>query len=270
MKIDNGMLNAWVFERISRRIITLLKKGIVPWANYWCTKEKGIPTNFVTREKYGGVNLMLLSNNKRDLNLYATKKQVESVGGILGPKARGYFFYDNGNSYEIVYHIKDCRQLPYQYHVHPYPPVKSYKLSLAGKVAAGSRNNPKLKCRYIDTKYDYVNDNIRIKKFKDFEYGEVYYYELFRELIRSTGHPKRLKRVDGYTIHNKDTMFYEELVCELGAAYLKNYTQLYLWMYADTFNIKKCITCIEADCMYIIRAAYDAQKAVEYILNKVT
>lgn len=51
-----------VYSIVTKKIIELLKKGLVPWRRLWT--GGGLPRNIVSRKPYQGVNHFLLSASK--------------------------------------------------------------------------------------------------------------------------------------------------------------------------------------------------------------
>lgn len=67
--------------------------------------------------------------------------------------------------------------------------------------------------------YSPTEDYISIPPIRDFDSKEEYYSALFHEIIHWTGHPSRLNR-EASGRYGSEDYAYEELVAELGAAYL--------------------------------------------------
>jgi antirestriction protein ArdC len=96
-----------------------------------------------------------------------------------------------------------------------------------------------------------------------------YYKTLYHELVHSTGHKSRTGRVKDWNSFGSDPYAKEELVAELGASILTNYTGIET---EDTDKnteayIKSWIKRFKEDSKLIISAGSKAQKAVDYILG---
>lgn len=81
-------------QNITNTIIDSLKKGLIPWRKPWTgIATPRIPTNFVMKRKYSGVNIPILwaASQQRgfDVDYYATFNQWRSVGASVkkGEKA---------------------------------------------------------------------------------------------------------------------------------------------------------------------------------------
>jgi antirestriction protein ArdC len=100
-----------------------------------------------------------------------------------------------------------------------------------------------------------------------------YHSTLFHELVHSTGHESRIYRPHSFRAekeNRKHDYSFEELVAELGSAYLCANTGLdssheqsaaYLKGWADVLSK-------EDNAKWIIQASGKAQKAVDYILDE--
>jgi antirestriction protein ArdC len=107
---------------------------------------------------------------------------------------------------------------------------------------------------------------------KDFRQVEEYYATTFHELTHSTGHASRLKRngITSSTAHfGSEEYSQEELVAEIGASMLTG-----LAGFVDvTFDnsaayIQSWLRKLKDDKTLIVKAASQAQKAVDYILGE--
>ena len=105
---------------------------------------------------------------------------------------------------------------------------------------------------------------------KRFDDEEAYYATLFHELIHSTGHEKRLKRV-GIMERNgfgSDPYCKEELVAELGSAFLCGFAGIVERMIDNSAAyVDGWLKQLQNDRTLIVSAAAQAQKAADYILG---
>ncbi|GAJ02093.1 unnamed protein product, partial [marine sediment metagenome] len=113
-------------------------------------------------------------------------------------------------------------------------------------------------------------DILKIPSKKEFKDREKYYSSKFHELIHSTGHETRLSRKDSKGNGFGDERYSkEELVAEIGASFLcalcgiENKT-----INNSTAYIQGWLKRLNNDKTLIISASAQAQKAVDYILNK--
>ena len=110
-------------------------------------------------------------------------------------------------------------------------------------------------------------DLIRVPEKSRYEQIQKWYNTLFHELTHSTGHPKRLNRLDTERAHDNIHAYgKEELVAGMGAAMLAGHagldTQLLEYDASYIAHWKKTI---QGDKSIVLRAASLAQKAVDCI-----
>ena len=113
-------------------------------------------------------------------------------------------------------------------------------------------------------------DTVCIPDQRTFFKDEQFYSTLFHELVHSTGHRSRLARHEKIKNHNFGSQDYiqEELVAEMGAAYLCGITDLEQeTIENNTAYIKSWIRTLKNDPKVLVLAAAQAQKAVDYILE---
>ncbi|MBF0315095.1 MAG: ArdC family protein, partial [Oligoflexia bacterium] len=70
-----------VYEIITSRVIKSLEQGVVPWKKPW--SGESVPSNFVTKRAYSGLNLFLLNANSFCSRYYLTFLQVSELGGRI-------------------------------------------------------------------------------------------------------------------------------------------------------------------------------------------
>ena len=98
-----------------------------------------------------------------------------------------------------------------------------------------------------------------------------YYSTLFHELVHSTGSEKRLSRKTIADMHEfgSDAYSQEELVAELGAAYLSSLTGILNASIENTVAyINGWLVALKNDKRFIVQASGQAQKAVDFIMNQ--
>lgn len=121
-----------------------------------------------------------------------------------------------------------------------------------------------------DAFYKTEKDTVHIPHKDHFNSLELYYSTLFHELIHSTGSKKRLSRSGIINIDKKDKFkyAYEELIAELGASFLCGFVGIEEYTLNDSASyINGWLSFIEANPKYFLKAAFESQKAVRYILE---
>jgi antirestriction protein ArdC len=111
-------------------------------------------------------------------------------------------------------------------------------------------------------------DCVRIPARESFKSDDFYFSVLFHELIHSTGIERRLKR---YKNNEYSHIKYakEELVAELGAAFLCAETGIDLLIENKTAYIASWLQALSNDPKMIVQASSKADKACNYILGKI-
>ena len=107
----------------------------------------------------------------------------------------------------------------------------------------------------------------------DFHKTSGYFKTLYHELIHATGHAHRLARPGVTELIKFGSHRYskEELIAELGSCFLMN-TQGFEseeQLTDSTAYIDYWLGVLQNDKKFIVEAAAEAQKAVDYILNPV-
>ena len=68
------------YEMITNRIIEKMKTGQVPWRKPWKFQP---PRNLVSKRRYHGINLLLLTLNEFESPYYVTFHQAKQLGGSI-------------------------------------------------------------------------------------------------------------------------------------------------------------------------------------------
>ena len=271
------------YQVITDRIISLLEEGTVPWHRPWGSPED-FPKNLVSGKEYRGINPFLLSSAGYESPYWLTFKQAKERGGSVrkGEKGMPCIYW---NTIEIadtesgetknrgflkrytVFNVTQCEDVPYpsvEKVEREFEPIESCE-----KLVARMSNPPKIEHDGNDAMYLRSRDIVRMPNAESFESPEHYYSTLFHELVHSTGHEKRLNRLP---ISNEALNFgyaKEELVAEMGAAFLCGRTGL------DNKTIDNSAAYIDSwlgrlrhDSRLVVQAAGKAQKAADYIIGK--
>lgn len=274
-----------VYSIITNRIIKTLEAGVVPWKQPWT--DSGLPQNFITRKPYTGINILLLASMGFSRNFFLTFKQLMVLNSDTrirkGEKSIPVIFWkrlakqeaDEQKTtyilrYYSVFNVDQCIGIPEE----KIPIINSSEFNRMEKLEAVIDEMPKKPLIHHKENLAFYNpaeDFINMPKMNNFKNAECYYGTLFHELIHSTGNPKRIgrKEVMESTDFGTEPYSMEELVAEIGACYLKSYTGI------DTkdFNnnvayIQNWLKVLQNDKKFIIYASAKAQKAVDYILNR--
>lgn len=277
-----------VYEVVTNRIIELLEQDIVPWQKPW--NDAGIPMNLISKRPYRGINHWLLLSLDYQRNLFLTWDQIKKLGGSVNKGEHGHIvaFWKvikketpaNGETkeqeknvpllrYYKVFNIAQCNGLPESL-IEPILEVEHKPIEECETIINLMPDCPVIKHKEQKAFYHIVDDYINMPKKKSFKTPEDYYSTLFHELVHSTGHQKRLNRptMTEMAEFGSETYSMEELVAELGSAYLCSFTGILSGQIKNsTAYIKGWLTKLKDDKRFIVRASAYAQRATDHILN---
>jgi antirestriction protein ArdC len=270
-----------VYKIITDKIINRLKKGNISWKKGWI----GQKINYISRNSYSGINLLLLEKPGE----YLTFNQAKKLGGHIkkGSKSEMIIYYkmlekiveeenEKGKTKKVkkkipflryykVFHIEDVEGVESKLEIITHDPIKS-----AETIVKDFKNKPKIETKNSSRAfYQPKTDKIVVPKMEQFKYLNKYYATLFHELIHSTGHNTRLNRFtnNDQFIFSSKSYSKEELVAEIGSAMLCNIAGIETDETLDNSAayIKGWIKKLENNHRLIIRASSRAQKAVDLI-----
>ncbi len=280
------------YQRITDRMIALLEQGTVPWHKPW-KASTDLPRNLVSQKPYRGVNVFLLLAMNYESPFWLTFRQAYQLGGAVrkGERACPVVFWkrltiadtEHGDAKTIpllrLYHVFNLVQcdLPAGRPAalgDATPPAQAMAPSQQTKpeeIVTGMPKRPLVKHGFAQAFYSPREDVVGLPARERFDGTDSYYSTLFHELVHSTGHETRLKRS---TIAEKagfgsDPYCKEELVAEMGAAFLCGYAEIAeRTMPNSAAYLKEWLTRLRDDKALIVQAAAQAQKAVDFILGR--
>ena len=112
-------------------------------------------------------------------------------------------------------------------------------------------------------------DSITLPHMAQFSATAEYYSTAFHELTHSTGHAKRLNRLDSTAYFGSEAYSKEELIAEIGASVLVNVAGLETAksFHNSTAYIQNWLQVLKGDKRFIVSASGKAEKAVGLILG---
>ena len=113
-------------------------------------------------------------------------------------------------------------------------------------------------------------DTITLPMMQQFKETAEYYSTAFHEMVHSTGHMKRLNRLDATAHFGSEDYSKEELIAEIGSAALVNRAGLET---AKSFRnsaayVQNWLQVLKNDKRFIVSAAGKAEKAVALIMGE--
>ncbi len=284
-----------IYQDLTNKIVNLLEN--VDLENYQAPfaslAAQGLPVNPTTQNHYQGVNIPCLwfYQQEKDYssNEWATFKQWKQQGASVrkGEKASPIVFYktlvktetDNQGKEETVnvpmlrlYHVFNANQVDgYNSEIKATEKVDMVeRIILADRFCANTKADIRTgEARaYYNTARDFINMP-RTKEFvetSDSSATQNYYSVLFHELTHWTGSTKRLNRIKTDSDSVKQAYAFEELVAELGAAFLCAQLGISQAPREDhALYIKSWLQALKNDNKHIFKASAQAARAVEYL-----
>ena len=275
-----------LYEIVTQKIIDRLEAGVVPWQIPWRTKN-GMPRNLTSNRPYSGINFWMLLCLKYESPFYLTFEQVKALGGNIrkGEKATMVVFWKILESEEKDGTIKKTPFLRY-YNVFnltqtegidpkKIPDSEAFdhdfnSIAAADRIIYEWKDCPTIEWNHDHAYYSPLEDKVCMPNQRSFFHDEQVYSVLYHELTHSTGHRSRLGRHEKNKDHTFGSQYdQEELVAEMGAAYLCGITNIEQeTIENNAAYIKSWIRTFQNDPKVLVLAAAQAQHAVNYILNQ--
>ena len=279
-----------LYVDVTNRIITALEQGTPPWVCPW-RDGTALPSNLVTGKSYRGINILMLSIEAMARNYtdsrWLTFRQVNELGSRIrkGEHGTPVVFYRLREINEVsgdgtdtdavskrsipmlkgytVFNIGQLDDIPDRFALRPTLAWQSIDeaeqlLNRSGAAICHGGNN---------AFYRPVDDIIQLPPPTWFAHPVDYYATALHELCHWTGHPHRLNRVLGRR-HEIEAYAYEELVAEIGAAFLCAHCGLPASLEHASY-IDFWLDALRRDKRLIFVAAGAAQKAVDFVLSLV-
>lgn len=283
-----------LYQSVTDQIVAALEAGTPPWVCPWRGSDADMaPANLGTRRPYRGVNVLLL-NLQTMLrgycsNRWLTYQQARGLGaqvrkGESGTPVVFFKMHELGPAAGVVPVDADRRVVPLlrtfivfnAAQIDALPPalitpeVEPCSVWDASSAADRILDDSGARIRHGGARAFYlVSENlIQLPPHAAFANAGDYYATALHELTHWTGHPGRCDRPLGKR-HGIEAYAYEELVAEMGSAFLTNHCRLPGRLQHESY-IVSWLTALRNDKRLIFAAASQAQKAADYLLPKPT
>lgn len=281
-----------VYQRITDKIVADLENGVRPWFQPWnATHLAGRITRPLRHngEPYSGINVIMLWMTAVEAGYanphWMTFRQAKEFGASVRKGERGTLVvYANklvkterdsdGNEEQhtipflkgyAVFNVEQIDGLPERYDTVPEPLIAPFlRLDHAEQFFA----NTGAETRHGGNRafYSVHDDYIQLPPFETFRDAEAYYATRGHETIHWTRHKSRLDREFGRKRFGDEGYAVEELVAELGSAFLSADLQLTPEVRDDHASyIDSWIRVLKSDKRAVFTAAAHAQRAAEYL-----
>lgn len=281
-----------VYERITNRIVQELEQGVRPWLKPWNAEHAADRITRPLRANgipYRGINVVLLWMAAMERGyaspLWLTYRQAQELGGQVRKGETGTLVVfagritrteqdEHGEDIErdihfmkgyIVFNAEQVGGLPSHFHTAASPtadPVQKIGHAEAFFAATGADIRHGGNIAY----YALGSDHVQMPPFETFRDAGSYYATLAHETTHWTHHPSRLDRDFGRQRWGDEGYAREELVAELGAAFLCADLGLALEPREDhAAYIASWLKVLKNDKRFVFIAASHAQRAADFL-----
>ena len=282
-----------VYSRITNKIIADLEQGVRPWMKPWNAEHMAGKITRPLRHNgmpYQGINVVMLWSTAVTKGyacpFWLTFKQAQQLGGNVKKGEHGELVVyadritrtetdDKGEETErsipfmkgyTVFNAEQCENLPAHFATTAAAPALSpmQRIEAADRFFAATG----VDIRHGGTRAYYAEgpDYVQMPPFETFRDPESYAATLAHELVHATKHEKRLARGMGRVRWGDEGYAKEELVPELGAAFLSADLGITPEVRDDhAAYLASWLTMLQNDMRFIFTAASHAQRAADYL-----
>ena len=284
-----------IYTRITDSIVAQLEQGTRPWAKPWNAEhlaERITRPLRASGKPYRGINVIMLwmaaTMKGYTAPIWMTYRQASELGGQVrkgeqgtpvayADKLRKTETADSGEEVEreiffmkhyTVFNVEQVDNLPPHFYATAAPqisPLARLERAEAFFTALGAD------VRHGGNRAFYAPepDFVQMPPFESFRDAESYYSTLGHECIHWTRHPARLAREFGRKRWGDEGYAQEELVAEMGAAFLAADLGLYLTPREDhAAYIASWLAVLKRDRRAVFIAASHAQRALDFLHAK--
>lgn len=283
-----------VYAEITNRIVEQLEKGVRPWAKPWNAEHAAGRISRPLRHNglpYSGINILNLwleaTERGYSAPIWMTFKQAQELGGNVKKGEKGSLvvyastFHTTDTNEETgeeieqdipflkgytVFNVEQVENLPDHYYAMAAEPTVTQEERIEALEVFFRNTGAMIKEGGNRAYYSITSDYIQMPPFITFKDAESYYATLSHEGTHWTRHPNRLNRDLGRKAWGDAGYAMEELVAELGSAYLAADLGLTPDIREENAAyIASWLEVLKNDKRAIFTAAAHAQKAVEHL-----
>jgi antirestriction protein ArdC len=285
-----------VYTRVTDSIIEALEKGTRPWMKPWDAAHAAGPVSRPLRHNgtpYQGVNTLMLwlaamekgytapiwmtYNQAKELGAHVKKDEHGSLVVYANTITRTETDTATGEDIEVeipfmkpytAFNVEQIEGLPAHYYATSTPPTLDAAQRQARLDAFFAATGASIRHGGNRAFYTIGEDYIQMPPFETFHSPESYYATLAHEGTHWTRHPSRLDRDLGRKKWGDAGYAMEELVAEIGSAFLCAELGITPEIRDDhAAYIENWLTVLKGDKRAIFTAASHAQKAADFLLN---
>lgn len=277
-----------IYQVITDRFIEQLEKGTVPWQKPWLDAQNG-----VSGKSYRGINALVLGMSQHQAAHWLSFKQVADLGGqiLRGEKATPIIYWKmldkkDQNGQTVLNEKGEPVQIPFirWSNIFNLDQTKGIALEKLAKVEVAAETGKEraesilkssgLKVVHAGDRafYNPTLDFIAMPGKAKFAREADYYQTLFHEMTHATGHSSRLNR-EGITekiAFGSERYAKEELIAELGAAFLMNDCKLLGEAQFENASsyFENWVRTLQENPKILIQAAAKAQQAHDFLCGE--
>jgi antirestriction protein ArdC len=284
-----------IYQSITDQIVAALEAGTPPWVCPWQGSDADMaPANLFTRRPYRGVNVLLLNMQTMlrgySSNRWLTYQQARDLGaqvrkGETGTSIVFFKMHELGPAGSAppppdaerrvvpllrTFTVFNAAQIDGLPAALVEPVAEPCSVWDASSAADRILDDSGARIRHGGARAFYLvsEDLIQLPPHSAFANAGDYYATALHELTHWTGHPDRCNRLLGRR-HGIDAYAFEELIAEMGAAFLTNHCRLPGKLQHASY-IASWLAALRNDKRLIFSAASQAQKAADYLLPRPT
>jgi antirestriction protein ArdC len=274
-----------IHKKITDQILTNFKQA-GSWKKVWSLQTPVSLNNHM----YKGINELLLATHNYESPVWGTFNQICNIGGSVnrGQKAHLVVFWKKFSSANVddagkpvmensfmlrYYNVFNAQQCSFtekgQDKVKELAGVSekasSERITSADEIIENINPKPIIIHGQYNPCYIPAKDEIRLPNMEQFHSPGHYYESLFHELIHWSGHHSRLARIKTGHTSNKHNYSKEELVAEIGSAFLCSAARVEYDKENTAAYIKSWISTLKNNPTWITWAASRAEKACSFL-----
>lgn len=284
-------MKADIYDRITGKLIELLETGVMPWRRDWKLGNGGgfgMPHNAISNRAYRGINLLVLLMEQTFHGYTSTgwitpKKAIENKLDFKGQKTTEVIFWKRmtrkdkqtgdestfmfARSYRVL-NLDQCKGDKSKLKGHKaleMPPALEDTDALITAIESGL--DIEIKHGGDQAFYQPDNDFIMLPPKDAFKSENGYRATSLHEATHATGHKSRCDR----SLRGRfgtEAYAAEELIAELGSCFLQETLGIEMDVENHASYLQNWLKVLKDDKRAIFTAASAAQKAVDYLLDK--
>lgn len=267
-----------LIEKTLDDLVARIEAGTGDWYADWI--GGGLPTNYTTGRRYHGANILLLWAGKERHGYataqWATYRQWQQAGYQVKAAERSTVIFitkeavkkggDKDNP-DDRYRLLRCAYVFNAAQLTEPPALATVELGKAERIEACERLVERTGAVLVEgdsPAYSVTADTVRMPPIGRFLSTEGYYATLFHELVHWTAHKDRCDREMSKA---RGPYAFEELVAELGAAFISSEMQLQIDRENSAAYLGNWLKATKEDrATTLMKAASAASKAHEFII----